>query len=150
MALPFTISTGIGCQWYTSQIEAARIREYISVADWIEKNFKLTTAYAVQGAVTLYPWQREPVNGIQQYDEVVFIGPVQTGKSMLGEAITGYMIDNSVMNMMITYSKKEVVEDVFDERLKPLVREVPEIRKYSSGNELEQERTSFEAVSLRR
>jgi len=121
--------------WFESQIEALRFRELISVVDWAEQNFRLTTAYAIQGAFTAYKWQREPLNAITTYNEVVFIGPVQTGKSMLGEIIIGFLVDTSTINMMLCYSKKEVVEDVFDERLKPFVREIPAMRRYWSGNE---------------
>ena len=112
-----------------------KIRDFILPSEWIEQNFRLSTAYAVQGAVTLFPWQRAPVDAIVYFDEVIFIAPVQTGKSMLGEAITAYMIDNTTNNMMIIYAKKETIEDVFDERLKPLIKEVPAMRKYWSGEE---------------
>ena len=121
--------------FYPGERDAFRIRDHTSVVEWIEANFRLTTAYAVQGNVRLFKWQREPADAILKYDEVIFIAPVQTGKSMIGEGVTGYMIDNDTMNAMIVYSKKEVVADVFDERLKPFVREVPAIRKYWSGEE---------------
>jgi len=115
--------------------ELFKIRDFILPSEWIEGNFRLSTAYAVPGAIKLFVWQVDPVNAIVYFDEVVFIAPVQTGKSMLGEGVVAYMIDTTTNNMMIVYAKKETIEDVFDERLKPLIKEVPAMRKYWSGEE---------------
>ena len=115
--------------------ELFRIKDFVLPSDWINKHFRLSTAYAIQGRITLFPWQIVPVNAIIFFNTVVFIAPVQTGKSLLGEATSAYMIDNNPVNMMFVYAKKDTVEDVFDERLKPMIRDVPAIRKYWSGFE---------------
>jgi len=115
--------------------ELFRIKDFILPSDWINKHFRLSTAYAIQGRVTLFPWQIVPANAIVYFNTAVFIAPVQTGKSMLGEGISAYMIDNNPVNMMFIYAKKDTVEDVFDERLKPMIKDVPAIRKYWSGFE---------------
>ena len=121
--------------YYSGQKESFRIRDKISVADWIENNFELSRSYAIQGKVKLFPWQRDPVNAIQKYNRVIFVAPVQTGKSMLAEGVLGYMIDREPMNFMLCYAKKETVQDVFDERLKPFVEEIPAICKYWNGED---------------
>lgn len=115
--------------------ELFKIRDFILPSVWGEANFRLSTAYAVQGAIKLFVWQVVPTDAIVYFDNVIFIAPVQTGKSMLGELITGYVIDTTTNNIMIIYAKKETIEDVFDERLKPLIKEVPAMRKYWSGEE---------------
>jgi len=117
----------------SGSLDSFRIKDFILVSDWIEKHFRLSTAYAVQGRIKLFPWQIEIVNAIQEYDVVIEIAPVQTGKSMLAEGVAGYTIDNDTCNMMFIYAKKETVMDVFDERIKPMVEEIPAIRKYWSG-----------------
>ncbi len=115
--------------------ELFKIRDFILPSKWINENFRLSTSYAVQGSITLFPWQVVPVDAIVYFDTVVYVAPVQTGKSMLGEGIVAYMIETTTNNMMIIYAKKETIEDVFDERLKPLIKEVPAIRKYWSGDD---------------
>jgi len=63
------------------------------------------------------------------------IAAVQTGKSMITEGIAAYMIDNFPVNMMFIYEKKDKIEEVFDERLKPMIQQVPAIRKYWNGDD---------------
>jgi phage terminase large subunit GpA-like protein len=121
--------------FYPHQADAFRIYDPPTVADWMESHFRLTTAYAIQGIVRLFPWQREPANAILKYDTVVFVAPVQTGKSLLAEGVLAYVIDTLRMNWIACYAKKETVMDVFDERLKPMVTEIPAIRRYWSGFE---------------
>ena len=115
--------------------ELFKIKDFILPSDWINEHFRLSTAYAIQGKITLFEWQVVPANAIVYFDVVVFIAPVQTGKSMLGEGVAAYMIDNNPVNMMFIYAKKDTVEDVFEERLKPMIKDVPVIRRYWSGYE---------------
>jgi phage terminase large subunit GpA-like protein len=75
------------------------------------------------------------VNSILYFDWVSFIAAVQTGKSMGTEGISAYFIDNYPMNMMFIYEKRDKIEEVFDERLKPMIQQVPAIRKYWNGDE---------------
>jgi len=104
-------------------------------ADWVEKHFILSSAYAVTGRIKLFPWQREIVNACEEVDELYLIAPVQTGKSLIAECIIGYKIDTTRSNMMLTYSKKETLKDIFEERLRPLILECPALKKYWSGNQ---------------
>ncbi len=112
-----------------------RIRDFIKPSEWINKHFRLSTSYAVSGNINLFPWQIVPVDSVLYFDFVMLVAPTQTGKSMLAEGVMAYRIDNVPTNMMLIYAKKETVQDVFEDRLKPLVREVPAIRKYWSGHD---------------
>jgi hypothetical protein len=115
--------------------ELFKIKDFILPSDWINANFRLSTAYAIQGRVTLFEWQVTPVDAIIYFSTVIDIAVVQSGKSMMGEGVCAYMIDNNPVNMMFIYAKRDTVEDVFDERLKPMIKDVPAIRKYWSGYE---------------
>jgi len=112
------------------QIDALKIKKRQHPSEWTENNFILTRSYASQGKIKLFPWQIEPINSIEKYDRIIFISPTQTGKSLLTECIFGWMIDQNPMNVMIVYSKGDVVKDVFDERLKPMILEIPTLRQY--------------------
>jgi phage terminase large subunit GpA-like protein len=76
---------------------------------------------------------------------------VQFAKSLMCEIMIAYLIDNDVNNIMIAYSKREVVSDVFDERLKPMVMEMPCIRKYWDGLEdnLTKRRIKLRHITIR-
>ena len=113
--------------------EFFKIRDFIWPSDWMEKHFKLTTAYAAQGDIKLFPWQLFPLNMAECFEELTFIGPVQTGKSLLSEGVIGYKIDTDNQNIMFLYDNKDKVKDMIDERIIPLIKEVPAIKKYWSG-----------------
>jgi phage terminase large subunit GpA-like protein len=104
---------------------------------WAEENFFLVegAGYAATGRITLYPWQREPLNAICGYDGVMYCGPVQTGKSLLAEMAVWYVVCNMPMHGMFLYAKRDTVEDVFQDRIAPTIREVPAIRALWDGNE---------------
>ena len=111
------------------------IKELPIPVEWAKEHFKLTTSYAHPGDFYPYPWQVEIINSIVKYDTIILCGPTRTFKSLGSEIMAAYCIDNIPMNAMFCYSKKEVVEQVFDERIRPLIQEVPAIRKYWSGTE---------------
>ena len=113
--------------------EFFKIRDFIWPSDWAEKNFRLTTAYAAQGEIKLFPWQLFFLNTSNQFEENTEIGPVQTGKSLLSEIVIGYKIDTDNLNIMFLYDNKDKVKDMIDERIIPLIKEVPAIKKYWSG-----------------
>jgi phage terminase large subunit GpA-like protein len=119
------------------EIQLFEVRQTPHPADWARKHFKLSSAYASPGDFTPYPWQVEPINAIEQYDTVIICAAVQIGKSLIAEIATAWVIDNLPMNAMLCYSKREVVEEVFDERIMPLIKEVPAIRKYWSGKDVD-------------
>ena len=117
------------------EYEMGRVRDLPVPTEWAEQNFKLTSSYANPGDYRAYPWQRSILDSILEYDTIILCLPVRLGKSLLAEIMIAYCIDNIPMNTMICYSKKEVVEDVFEDRIKPMILEIPAIRKYWTGHE---------------
>jgi phage terminase large subunit GpA-like protein len=115
---------------------------------WAEENFYLVegAGYAATGRITLYPWQRDPLNAIMHYDRVILCGPVQTGKSLLAEMMVWWVVCNIPMHGMFLYAKKDTVEDVFQDRIVPTIKEVPCIRALWDGNE---ERLTQSKIKLR-
>ena len=90
--------------FYPAHREFSTIKDFIWPSDWMEKHFKLTTAYATQGDIKLFSWQPFVVNITIYFEELTEIGPVQTGKSLLSEGGTiGYKIDTDDQNMMLIY-----------------------------------------------
>lgn len=110
--------------------------EILSPVEWSESHFVLVegAGYASTGRLILYPWQREPVNAIAEYDRVIYCGPVQTGKSLIAECACWWVIDNYRMHSMYCYAKKDTVEDVFKDRIKPTIEEVPRLRRLWNGD----------------
>jgi len=119
---------------HTAEIEQCRIRDMPAPIDWARKNFRLTTAYARPGAFIPYRWQIEIINAIAKYNSVIICAPTQTGKSLMAEIMVAWVIDCLPMNGIVIYSKKEVASDMFADRIRPMIQEVPAMKKYWSGN----------------
>lgn len=136
-----------------SEREGFRVNPVPLPSVWAEENFYLVegAGYAATGRITLYPWQREPLNAIYHYDRVMLCGPVQTGKSLLAEIMVWYVVCNIPMHGMFLYAKKDTVEDVFQDRIVPTIKEVPCIRALWDGNEehLTQSKIKLRNVILR-
>ncbi len=117
-----------------SEQQALRLRRPQRPSVWVEKNFVLGKGHARPGPVKLEPWQIEPVNSIQDHPVTILDGPVQTGKSFIGECHLGWIIDNMPMNAMVCFAKSQTVKDVFDERLRPMIEDIPCLRRYWNGD----------------
>lgn len=115
--------------------QSFKIKDFVKCSDWMNNNFRLSSAYAVQGRITLFPWQIVLADAIHYFDTIYEIAAVQTGKSLITEGHVAWYTDNENMNILMIYAKKDTVEEVFDERLKPMIKDVPAIRKYWSGDE---------------
>lgn len=131
--------------------ESFRVPDRPRISEWAERDFRMSSAYAVQGRLKLFPWQREPLDAIAIYDEVFLVGPVQTGKSLLAEVIAAWFMAFETLNMMFCYAKKETIADVFDERIKPLIKGIPCIRKFWDGDDskLTKRRLKLSHITIR-
>lgn len=118
-----------------SEHSAFRIKDRLPVSVWAEKHFKLTKAYVNPGRFFVYPWQREPLDALNEYDLIYFLGPVQTGKSVMAEVCVGYSIDNYSLNGMLIYANEKTAAKVFKYRIRPSIEQIPALRKYWSGKD---------------
>ena len=111
------------------------IKNFILPSVWAERYFHLVRGYANPGnKFNLYPWQREPVDAITQYDTVILCFPTQTGKSLIAEIHLWWIQDNRPINSLCVYAKKETVKDVFQDRFRPALMEVTALQKLWSGD----------------
>jgi terminase, large subunit len=117
-----------------SERQAFRLRRPVRPSEWVEKNFILGKGHARPGPVKLDTWQIEPVNSIQDHPVTILDMPVQVGKSMIGECHLGWIIDNMPMNVMVCFAKSQTVKDVFDERLRPMIEDIPALSRYWNGD----------------
>ena len=102
---------------------------------WVSENFHLVKGYANPSKKFVpYKWQCEPMDAITKYDTVILCGCVQFGKSLIAECILWWMQANDPKNTLCIYAKKETVEDVFQDRFRPSLYEVPALRALWSGN----------------
>jgi phage terminase large subunit GpA-like protein len=118
------------------EAESFSIEELTLPADWCEANMVLTekAGYATTGKLVLFAWQREPINAIAKYDRVIYCGPVQTGKSLISECACWWAIKFLQVHAMYCYAKKETVQDVFQDRIKPTIEGVPALRALWDGD----------------
>jgi Bacteriophage tail assembly protein len=111
------------------------IPEFVLPSQWAEENFHLVKGYANPSKQFIpYRWQREPMDAITRYDTVILCGCVQFGKSLIAEVILWWLQATRPINSLCIYAKKETVEDVFQDRFRPSLYEVPALRSLWSGN----------------
>jgi phage terminase large subunit GpA-like protein len=111
------------------------VKDFILPSVWAERDFHLVRGYANPGKkFVLRSWQRAPVDAITQYSTVILCGCVQFGKSLIAEIILWWTQANRPINALCVYAKKETVEDVFQDRFRPALQEVPALQKLWSGN----------------
>jgi phage terminase large subunit GpA-like protein len=125
------------CKLFTgcTGVEGMLIPDFILPSTWLENNFFLVKGYAQPGKTfKLRPWQTPIVDAIVDYSEVIICLPPQVGKSLLAEGILWYIAANRPVNSLCVYAKKETVEDVFNDRFKPAIEQVPALRALWSGN----------------
>lgn len=133
---------------YAIERELYAVRAQPEPADWARRNFRLSTAYAIPGPFIPHPYQVEPINAIKTHDKVILCWSTQLGKSLSAEIMLGWCIDNLPMNAMLCYAKRDTVEDVFEDRIKPLILQVPAIRKYFTGTEKDLRRKKIKLVHM--
>jgi len=117
------------------EIELTRIRDQPRPTEWARQHYRLTTAYARPGAFQPYKWQEEILDAIAECDTVIQCAPTQVGKSLIAEVQVAWCIDNLPMNGIVIYAKKETASDMFADRIRPMIKEIPTIKKYWSGND---------------
>ena len=109
------------------------IKEKPLISDWNEANISLLAGYKDNGPITLKPWQIEPVNSAMNYQETIFQGPTQTGKSFMADLAMYYAICVLGMSGMVVYNNQDIVRKVFRRRLKPMVEKNSIFREVWSG-----------------
>ena len=111
------------------------IPEFVLPSRWAEDEFHLVKGYANPSKKFVpYQWQREPMDSIVKYNTIILCGCVQFGKSLIAEVILWWLQAKRPINTLCIYAKKETVEDVFQDRFRPSLYEVPALRALWSGN----------------
>jgi phage terminase large subunit GpA-like protein len=116
--------------------DAFRFKVVMLPSEWAVKKFSLGKGYGESGAISFEgrKWQIGIVDAYAKYKNVMVCGPVQVGKSIAGADIPwAWWNDNVGGHSLIVYADKDTVKDVFEERIKPSVKE--NLRHLWSGNE---------------
>ena len=106
-------------------------------SEWAIDHFILGKGYGEQGLITFEgrEWQIDIVDAFYEgYKTVIVCGPVQSGKSIAGMDVPWTWWNANVGgHSLLVYEGKNKVKDVFEERLKPSVKE--NLKELWSGNE---------------
>jgi phage terminase large subunit GpA-like protein len=93
---------------------------------WAESNFYLPEeGYGEYGPMTFVGrnWQREILRAFLKYHVVITVGAVQVGKSVAGVDIPWAWFNDQVGGRsLLVYADKDTVKDVFEEKLKPIIK----------------------------
>ena len=137
--------------FYFDQKKFLWFKKYVSPSTWINDNFYLGKGYVIQGKLTLYRFQEMVVDTILKFKRSYIIAPAQTGKSMLLETMLAYFIDMHPAHMMVVYETEVKAKSIFVDKLEPMVRDNPAIRKYWSGaaDDLTQSKITLQHLIIR-
>jgi hypothetical protein len=92
--------------------------------EWAEENLHLVSpAYLYPGKFKAWPYQREPINSFHYWQNQIFIGPVQSGKSLIAETCMYYTQAVLGLNFMIAYANEKKSGDAFDDRFVPMIQD---------------------------
>lgn len=76
------------------------------------------------------PWQPEIMNalGYPETSEVDLMGPVQCGKSEIGNAFVGWSIEHDPADFMIVQPDKALAQDYVVRRIAPMIEKTPALK----------------------
>lgn len=117
------------------QLEAMQIKLHPLISDWLEDNISLTGGYLKKGPFKLDAWQRQVVNSPLYYDEVYWLGPTRTGKSLLSESVAYYCQGEMKVDGILVYPENTTAEHRFSETLKPMIEHNLVLRNQWNGDE---------------
>jgi phage terminase large subunit GpA-like protein len=103
----------------------------IEIDEWAEKSIELSARVTKSpGLLKLLPYQREPVQSFKHSFRVVCTFASQTGKTVMLQAIMGYIIDQDPGPCMVVYPDKSLASRRSKKHLKPLVEDSPILKKH--------------------
>lgn len=115
-----------------------RIRERPLPCEWAEGNLTLVSpSYLYPGKFKAWPYQREPINAFHYWQNINYIGPVQTGKSLLAEIGIYYTQAVLGLNFMIAYANEKKSEDAFEDRFVQMIKDVRNKELYANWDKKE-------------
>lgn len=107
-----------------------------TISEYINKNIYLIEgAYTNTGKVTLYKWEKDPIDAVLDYPLVIYLGPTQTAKSFMADMCVYYGMDIMSIEGMVIYNNEKTVKKVFKRRIKPMIEKNDCLRKLWSGKE---------------
>lgn len=115
--------------------EALRIPDQPKPWDWCLKNIRLSTGYTNPGPLRAYQWQREPVNAITKWCNIILLGPTQSGKSTIADLLMYYSIGVYRLPGMIAYGNEKIVRRVFKTRIRDMITHNSVLKKFWSGKD---------------
>lgn len=106
-------------------IQAASVKAIGSVTDWAVRNVKLVgSALSDTFDISITPWLREPLEcAIDGTQKMTLIGPVQSGKSVVGEiAICYWLATQNGGDCQYLWQNDEASDARYDERFEKILR----------------------------
>jgi phage terminase large subunit GpA-like protein len=104
-----------GCEAVRSQAHLLRPIEKLTVSQWAVRN----RGYDPE----ILPWQPEVMDALSDpaTSEVGLLGPSQGGKSDIGLAWTGWIIDTDPSDMLISQPSQALTQNFVETRLNPMI-----------------------------
>jgi phage terminase large subunit GpA-like protein len=117
------------------EAEAFLIKDRPPISKWAMENIVLNGSYVYPGAFRPSAWQVEPLDAITTWNRVRFMGPPQTGKSLLTDIVMYYSMAVLNLSGLVVYDRAETVKDVFKMRIRGMITDNPSLRALWDGQE---------------
>jgi phage terminase large subunit GpA-like protein len=111
-------------------------RESLPLSEWAEQYFHIPEGSAKTGLITLYAWQREPLDSFTdpRVQTIVLMCGVQMLKTLLMQIAMAYVIAEAPGPVLFSQFKDGDVRKFSKERLEPMLRSCPVLMgKVASG-----------------
>lgn len=109
--------------------EALRPPPVLTVSQWAESNFRLSSEYSAQvGDLRLYSFQREPFDCFSPSHpcrEIVIMGASQMLKTLFLLVACGFVIDQDPGPILVVEPREKDSEALSKDRFAPMLRDVP-------------------------
>lgn len=104
--------------------DAYSIKPRPLISDWFQDNIKLVEGgYTNSGIIKFHKWQIEPTDCLINDDREIICAHVQSGKSMIADAVMMYAMAVLGINGNMAYAEAETARLVFKVRLVEMIKQ---------------------------
>lgn len=129
--------------------------ERLTLSEWSERHLVLSSEYSSRsGPIKLFEYQREIFDSFTDpsVKEIVLMCSTQMVKSLFIQAITGYVIANDPLPIMIIQPKDDAAKKFSKRRIVPMLRDSPilanKVKESGAGHDTTIQEKSFPGGSL--
>jgi hypothetical protein len=88
-----------------------------------QKLYLISPSYLYPGKFVPWKYQEEMIDAFHYWQNIIFVGPVQSGKSLMAEVCIYYTIAVLHLNFMVAFANEKKSADAFEDRYVKMIRD---------------------------